>query len=69
VVLGAGDFDGARPTMIKAAAVLTRAGLPARFVSLGPIYHALPSDLDRILGEALEWVRAAPASAPVPAES
>jgi predicted esterase len=57
VVLGAGDFDGARPTMLKAAAVLSRAGLPTRFVSLGPIYHALPRDLDRILADALEWVR------------
>ena len=58
VVLGAGEYDGSRTTMIKAAAVLSRAGLPARFVSLGPIYHALPSDLDRILADALAWVRA-----------
>jgi hypothetical protein len=63
VVLAAGDFDGARPTMVKAAAALTRRGLPARFVSLGPIYHTLPADLDARLAPEIAWLRAAePAS-------
>ncbi len=57
VVLAAGDYDSASATMRRAAAILTARGLPARFVSLGRIYHALPADPERWLGEALRWVR------------
>jgi predicted esterase len=57
VVLGAGDYDGAMKTMRAAALRLTEKGLPARFVSLGPIYHALPRDLEQRLGASLDWVR------------
>jgi predicted esterase len=57
VVMAAGDYDGARPTMQRAAALLHASGLPARYISLGPIAHALPRDLERILREALGWVR------------
>jgi predicted esterase len=57
VVLAAGDLDGARPTMQRAATILQAKGLPARFMSLGPIWHALPADLEPFLREALEWVR------------
>jgi predicted esterase len=57
VVLGAGDFDGSAPTMRQAARLLERGGLEARFVSLGPIYHALPGDLEDRLREAFAWIR------------
>lgn len=59
VVLASGDFDGARKTMVAAARKLCQKGLPARFVSLGPIYHALPVDLAARLGPSLDWVRSA----------
>ena len=57
VMLGAGDFDGARPTMQRAARVLQQGGVEARYVSLGPIPHALPHDLERIMRDALAWLR------------
>jgi predicted esterase len=57
VVLASGDFDGARSTMVAARAKLCAAGMPARFVSLGPVWHALPADTVDRLGEALDWVR------------
>lgn len=58
VVLAAGDFDGARPTMEKAAVRLTALGIPTKFVRLGPIPHALPKDFDRIVTEAVQWIDA-----------
>ncbi len=57
VVLASGEFDGAKKTMVAAARKLCSNGLPARFVSLGPIYHALPTDLAERLGPSLDWVR------------
>lgn len=55
VVLASGDFDPARRTMERAAAELSRRGIPARFVRLGPVGHALPRDVDRLLGAHLAW--------------
>jgi predicted esterase len=57
VVLASGDFDGARPTMIRAAAKLKRGGVETRFVSTGRIWHQLPRDLDAILAPHIAWVR------------
>lgn len=57
VVLGAGDFDGARPTMQRASRVLQQGGVEARYVSLGRIPHALPHDLEHIMRDALAWIR------------
>jgi predicted esterase len=57
VVLASGDYDGARASMIQSAKRLEAAGLPARFVALGRIGHALPTDLGRILRDALQWER------------
>jgi predicted esterase len=57
VVMAAGEYDGARPTMQRAARKLEASGLPARYVSLGKIYHALPSDLEVILQGAIRWAR------------
>lgn len=55
VVLASGDFDPARRTMERAAGELSSGGLPARFVRLGPVGHALPRDVDRLLGAHLAW--------------
>ncbi|MEJ7733955.1 MAG: hypothetical protein WKG00_32765 [Polyangiaceae bacterium] len=57
VVLAAGDYDEAAPTMKRAAAQLSASGLPARFVSLGPIGHLLPPDVGTLLARELAWVR------------
>ncbi len=55
VLLAAGEFDGARPDMTLAARVLDRAGMPARFVSLGRAGHSFaPSEA--WLREALGWL-------------
>lgn len=60
VVFACGDHDGARPTMLKATAVLLRAGLEARFVSTGRIWHQLPADLSERMAEPLAWVADTP---------
>lgn len=60
VVLAAGDYDCARPTMQLAAARLNAAGLPSRYVSTGKIWHQLPADLEAILRDAIAWIRAEP---------
>jgi predicted esterase len=59
VVMAAGDYDGARPTMQRAARALDEAGLPTRYVSLGRIGHQLPHDLGDILRGAIAWIREA----------
>lgn len=60
VVFAAGQYDCARPTMQLAAARMNAAGLPSRYVNLGPIYHQLPADLETILRAELAWIRQAP---------
>ncbi|NUP13597.1 MAG: hypothetical protein HOW73_46775 [Polyangiaceae bacterium] len=55
VVLASGDFDGAAKTMRAARKKLTAAGFDCRFVSLGRVYHALPSDSGERLREAMAW--------------
>jgi predicted esterase len=57
VLFTAGDQDGARTTMQRAAARLTAAGIPARYISLGPIGHWLPEDFDDRLAPGIAWVR------------
>lgn len=57
VVLAAGDADAAEPTMRSLAARLRASGLDARFMSLGPVGHEFPPDMDRRMGEAIAWVR------------
>lgn len=59
VVLASGDFDDARSMMLRAAAVLIRGGVEARFVSTGRIYHQLPRNLAEILAPHIDWVRRA----------
>jgi predicted esterase len=55
VVMAAGDYDGARPTMTAAVATLARAGIAARYVSLGKIGHVWPEDFDGRMGAAITW--------------
>jgi hypothetical protein len=57
--LGAGDKDGARDAMKALAARTDAAGLPARFISLGPVGHAFPADMDARMCDAIAWVREA----------
>ena len=57
VVLASGDADMARASMKELAERLDAAGLPARFISLGPGGHELPKDMDARMTEAVAWVR------------
>lgn len=57
VFFTAGDQDGSRGTMKRAADKLNAAGIPARFASLGPIGHWLPDDFDARLAPGIAWVR------------
>jgi predicted esterase len=59
VVLAAGDRDESRASMEAAAAALDGSGLPARFMSLGPVGHAFPSDMGRRMCDAIAWVNGA----------
>jgi predicted esterase len=67
VVLCAADKDGARDSMRTLAEHLDAAGLPSRFVSLGPGGHELPADIDARMCDAIAWAREAdPAACRVP---
>jgi predicted esterase len=67
IVMAAGDKDGARDSMKALASRLDAAGLPTRFVSLGPVGHELPlpapPDMDARMCDAIAWVREADPSA------
>jgi predicted esterase len=64
VLLAAGDYDGARPTMQRAAERLAADGFDARYESLGPVGHQFALDMNRWMTDALAWVRASPSTAP-----
>jgi predicted esterase len=57
VVLAAGDRDEARTSMQALAQRMTDAGMPTRFMSMGPVGHAFPPDMDDRMCEAVSWVR------------
>lgn len=57
VVMAAGEYDMARPAMQRSAAELNARGLPARYISLGRIGHALPDNFEDLMRGALRWVR------------
>jgi predicted esterase len=59
VVLAAGDRDGARASMQALAEKTDAAGLPTRFMGLGPVGHEFPSDMDARMCVAIAWVRGA----------
>jgi pimeloyl-ACP methyl ester carboxylesterase len=55
VVFASGEHDGAAGAMRSATTRLVAQGFPARFVSLGPVWHQLPRDLARRLAPAVAW--------------
>jgi predicted esterase len=59
IVLAAGDRDGARASLHALAASTDAAGLPTRFMSLGPGGHELPNDIQARMCIAISWVRSA----------
>lgn len=60
VLLASGKRDAARPGMERAAAMLEKQGMRARYMSLGDVGHALGPDMDGFLTEALAWLAAPP---------
>ncbi len=59
VVLAAAEKDGARASMQALAERIDAAGLPTRFVSLGPGGHEFPADMSARMCDAVAWVRGA----------
>jgi predicted esterase len=57
IVLAAGDRDGARASMQALAERVNGAGLPTRFMGLGPVGHEFPSDMEARMSTAIAWVR------------
>lgn len=55
VVMAAGDYDGARPTMEAAVTKLRAGGIETRWVSLGKIGHAWPADFESRMREPIAW--------------
>jgi predicted esterase len=55
VVMAAGDYDLSRPMMTGATLALKRAGMPARFVSLGRIGHVWPTNFETTMREPIAW--------------
>jgi predicted esterase len=60
VVLASGELDSAYASMRRNRDALERGGIEARFVSLGRVYHTLPSDTGDRLRAAVAWVAAGP---------
>ena len=54
-VMAAGDYDGSRPTMLEADALLKKGGLETRYVSLGKIAHVWPEDFEARMREPIAW--------------
>ena len=57
VVLGAGEYDGAAPSMRRSVAELAARGVEARYVSLGRIGHTVPGNLGPVVRQAVAWIR------------
>ncbi|HVU04151.1 MAG TPA: alpha/beta hydrolase-fold protein [Polyangiaceae bacterium] len=60
VLLGAGDLDASRNHMEARSRTLGRAGVDARFVSLGRVGHRFAPDMDAWMNEALLWLHPIP---------
>jgi hypothetical protein len=58
VGLTAGDLDGAAPSMRAEVDALRRAGVDARFVSLGRVGHFLPQSTSAPIAALIDWTRA-----------
>lgn len=57
IVFAAGELDGTYAFMKSAAQTCEKAGLPARFVSLGRVGHHFAVDMDDRMAEAISWLR------------
>ncbi|MBL8718519.1 MAG: hypothetical protein JNL79_21240 [Myxococcales bacterium] len=55
LVMAAGDWDGARGSMVATVAAAKAAGLEARWVSLGKIGHTWPPDFEARMREPIAW--------------
>jgi predicted esterase len=60
VVLATGDRDGSRASLERATKTLNAAGLPSRYVSLGPVGHSFAPDMIAKMTDAIAWVRERP---------
>ena len=59
LLLCAGDWDLMHGHMQSQSRRLARAGLPIRFLGLGPVGHAFTPSFQEYLPQALEWLRGA----------
>jgi pimeloyl-ACP methyl ester carboxylesterase len=57
VVFAAGELDGTYAAMKAAPRICEKAGLPARFVSLGKVGHHFAVDMDDRMEDAIRWLR------------
>jgi predicted esterase len=57
IVLAAGDQDESRASMQSLAQRMSATGMQSRFMSMGPVGHAFPSDINERMCDALSWVR------------
>jgi predicted esterase len=55
IVMAAGDYDLSRPMMMGAILALHRAGMDARYVSLGKIGHVWPANFEETMREPIAW--------------
>ena len=56
IALVAGDFDMMNAHMQRAANCVVRAGMPARFVSLGRVGYWFPRDVTARMNFILDWL-------------
>jgi predicted esterase len=57
VVFAAGERDAARASMQRLAQTMAAGGLESRFISLGPVGHEFPRDMETRMCAAIAWVR------------
>lgn len=58
LLLAAGKYDMTHDHMAGQVRRLTRSGLPARFMDLGPVGHRFPDDFAAYLAQAFDWLGA-----------
>jgi predicted esterase len=57
IVFAAGDRDGSHASLERAARAMDAAGIPSRYVSLGPVGHSFAPDMVAKMTDAIAWVR------------
>ncbi len=57
IVFAAGDLDGSRISLERAARAMNAAGLESRYMSLGPVGHHFAKDMVAKMTDAIAWVR------------